>query len=332
MKVALLHNVNRGQSEQETEFDLPITIEALTKALSKEHQVVPIECTREFTRWIAQLILEKPDIAFNIAEGFKGPAREAAYPALCEQLGIPFTGPEASDLLICHNKAITKKLLMNSSVPMAWGKLLCSKDDLENLKSENVPYPLIVKLNSEGSSLGMDEHCIVKSWDELSTQVQRVLEKYESDILIEQYIEGKDLSTTYVEGLGIYGPVQYSYPNGSIYDYRLKSTDNHLVKVGKPENCPPHKKEEILSLTAHIVRELNLTGYCRADFRMEEGTGNLYFLECNAQVCFHPDGAFVLGATENSDLTYEDVVLHIVRHAAKHRGRINDLGFPHEKQ
>jgi len=322
MKVALLHNVNRGQDERETEFDLPITIEALTGALAKEHEVVPIECTRDFTRWITQLMLEKPDIAFNVAEGFNGPAREAAYPALCEQMGIPFTGPEAADLLICHNKAITKKLLAHANIPMAWGRHIRSNEDLESVKNESIPFPLIVKLNSEGSSLGMDENCIAPSWDDLETQVRKMLEKYHSDVLVEQFIEGIDLSTSFVQGLGTYGPVQYTYPEGSsIYDYRLKSKDNHLVGVQNP-SIPEETKEAALKMTDRIVKELHLTGYGRADFRLDEKAQQLYFLEMNAQVCFHPDGAFILSVTNNSEHTYDDVVLNIVRYAAKNRVKI----------
>lgn len=325
MKVALLHNVNRGQSEHETEFDLPITIDALTVALSKEHSVVPIECTREFTRWIAQLVLEKPDIAFNVAEGYNGPAREAAFPALCEQLDIPYTGPDASSLLICHNKAITKKLLAHANIPMAWGHLIRSESDLQSLKNEPISFPLIVKLNSEGSSLGMDENCIVNTWEDLDAQVVSVLQKYRSDVLIEQFINGIDISTSFVEGLGTYGPVQYTYPEGSsIYDYRLKSKDNHLVGVQNP-SLPKETKETVLKMTDSIARELHLTGYGRADFRLDEKTHQLYFLELNAQVCFHPDGAFVLGVTSNSEYTYDDVVLNIVRHAAKTRVRVGGL-------
>lgn len=331
MKVALLHNVNRGQNEHETEFDLPITIDALTEALSKEHTVVPIECTRDFTRWIAQLVLEKPDIAFNVAEGYNGPAREAAFPALCEQLDIPYTGPDASSLLICHNKAITKKLLVHANIPMAWGRLIRSEDDLQSLKNESVPFPLIVKLNSEGSSLGMDENCIVRTWDDLSTQVGLVLQKYQSDILVEQFIEGIDLSTSFVEGMGTYGPVQYTYPEGSsIYDYRLKSRDNHMVGVISP-SLPEGIKETALKITDAIAKELHLTGYGRADFRFDEKAQQLYFLELNAQVCFHPDGAFVLGVTNNSKNTYDDVVLNIVRHAAKTRMRVGAISSDQEK-
>lgn len=325
MKVALLHNVNRGQSEHETEFDLPITIDALTNALSKEHEVIPIECSKDYAQWIAQLVKEKPDIAFNVAEGYKGPAREAVHPAICDQLGIPYTGPNASNLVICHNKATTKKLLAGANIPLAWSHLIRSYHDLEMLKQSDTPFPLIVKLNSEGSSLGMDANCIVNSWNELKIQVQAVLAKYNAEIIVEQFIEGIDLSTSFVEGLGAFGPVQYTYPQGSsIYDYRLKSTDNHLVGV-ENASLPQATTESALKTTTIIADELELSGYGRADFRLNETSQQLYFLEMNAQVCFHPDGAFILGVTNNTEMTYDDVVLHIVRHAAKTRTQANKI-------
>jgi len=323
MKVALLHNVNRGQSEHETEFDLPITIDALLSALSKEHITVPIECTRDFTRWISQLILEQPDIVFNVSEGYFGAAREAVVPAICDQLDIPYTGPDATNLVTCHNKTVTKKLLSHANIPMAWGKLIRSDSELESFKAENIPFPVIIKLNSEGSSLGMDENCIVHTWDDLYTQVQMLLKKYKAHVLVEQFIEGIDLSTSFVEGLGTYGPVQYTYPKGSsIYDYRLKSKDNHLVGIQNPVLAESTKKAA-LNITDDIVKEFGLTGYGRADFRLDEERQQLYFLEMNAQVCFHPDGAFVLSVINNSKYTYDDVVLHIAQYAAKNRVRIN---------
>jgi D-alanine-D-alanine ligase len=324
MNVALLHNVNRGQSEHETEFDLPITIDALTAALSKEHIVLPVECTRDFTRWLTQLTLFHPDIAFNVAEGYRGAAREALYPAICEQLDIPFTGPGPTELLVCHNKSLTKRILQTEDVRMAWGKLLSAAADLDQLRDTALPFPLIVKLNSEGSSLGMDEGCIVYSWPELQQQVEKVWGKFRCDILIEQYIEGTDLSATFVEGLGVYGPVEYTYPNRSIYDYWLKSENNHLVKVDVPLNLPAVKRREILEKTEVVAKALRLQGYGRADFRMDAVTQELYFLEMNAQVCFHPDGAFILSVTKNCDLSYDDVVLHIVRHALQTRGCVRN--------
>jgi len=326
MKVALLHNVNRGQSEHETEFDLPITIEAITHALEKRHQVVPVECTADF-RWAARLALEKPDIAFNVAEGFNGAAREALYPAICEQIDVPYTGPGPTELLICHNKALTKKLLEGSDVPLAWSMVIRDPKELDLLDMQTVPFPLIIKLNTEGSSLGMDEHCIVHTANALQAQIVKLHAKFHSDIIAEQYIEGTDLSTSFIEGMGIYGPVEYTYPSGSIYDFRLKSSDNHQVGVGKPHDLDETDQENILKLTEQVVRKLDINGYGRADFRYNPTTHDLVFLEMNAQVCFHPDGAFVLGATEYSDISYEDVVLHIVEHAMKNRRRISRAGL-----
>lgn len=95
----------------------------------------------------------------------------------------------------------------------------------------------------------------------------------------------------------------------------------------KPIDFPPADRKRILELTECIAKKLDLNGYGRADFRYDPSTQDLVFLEMNAQVCFHPNGAFVLGVTEHSDRTYEDVVLHIVDHAMQNRRRISRTGL-----
>lgn len=316
MKVALAHNLNHEEHEYEAEFDLPLTIDALVKVLETEHEVTLVECTRDFIHWIAQLVLEKPDIIFNIAEGYSGAARESLYPAIFEQLGIQYSGPGPTELLVCHNKSLTKTLLERCGIPMAWDKVLKSPDNLQQLKETNLPFPLIVKLNSEGSSMGMDEHCIVSNWDELSQQVTAVWEKFHTNILVEQFIEGIDLSTSFIEGIGVFGPVQYTHGDTKIYDFRLKTRDNHTIDVVDPKDIPPDIRTRLKDLTRQIASVLDINGYGRADFRLTPD-GSIYFLEMNAQVCFHPIGAFVLAA-HNEGHSFEDVVLHIVKYAKEH--------------
>lgn len=326
MKVALLHNVNRGESEHETEFDLPVTIDALIDALSSKHEVVPVEGTRDFAIWTNELAICRPDIVFNIAEGYRGAAREALYPAICEQLDLPYTGPGPTELLICHNKDLTKRLLREIGIPLAWSRLLGSPADLESLRKQDIPFPLIVKLNSEGSSLGMDGQCIVQNFAALEQQVIKVWGKFRTDILTEKYVDGIDLSTSFVEGMGAFGPVQYTYPTGSVYDYQLKSTNNNQVGVENPKDSLGQWREGLLGWTNRIAEFLDLNGYGRADFRLDMRTQELAFLEINAQVCFHPDGAFILSAVNNSPYSYADVVSHIVDYAAEHRRRISRVG------
>ena len=47
-------------------------------------------------------------LVFNICEGYNGPARESVYAAILEQLNFNYTGPDSTNLLICHTK---KKLI-----------------------------------------------------------------------------------------------------------------------------------------------------------------------------------------------------------------------------
>jgi len=160
--------------------------------------------------------------------------------------------------------------------------------------------------------------------------VQYVEEKdwgrFQTDILAEKYVDGIDLSTSFVEGMGVFGPVQYTYPTGSIYDYRLKSTSNHQVGVKNPKDLLEQWRDRVLGLNKHIAEFLDLNGYGRADFRLDTQTQELAFLEMNVQVCFHTDGAFILSVMNNSHYSYTDVVSHIVDYADEHRRRISRVG------
>jgi len=83
---------SKGGDDAEAEYDAPQTIEAISQALeSYGHVVVPLEATAELPR---QLTDSPVDLVFNIAEGVEGRNREAAVPALCELMGIPYTGSE----------------------------------------------------------------------------------------------------------------------------------------------------------------------------------------------------------------------------------------------
>ncbi|GEM_PF-806482 len=324
MKVALLYNLNRGQSEQEAEFDSQATIDRLRKAIESEHDCETIEAIQDVRIWMVKLIEYQPDIIFNVAEGFEGAAREALYPALLEQLGYRYTGPGPTELLVCHNKALTKRLLERQGISMAWGKVLGSEQDIEALLlQDSLPFPLLVKLNSEGSSLGMDEHCVVSDCDELHRQLKSVWKKYQRNILVERFIPGRDLSMTFLEGKEIMGPVEYTYKTSRTYDFRLKTRDNDTIGVETPQDLSCDVRRKLFENAQKIVDVLDINGYCRIDFRLGDD-GILYFLEVNGQVAFHPQGAFVLAA--EPEMNFDEVVLHIIEQASQNRRRVSLTG------
>lgn len=324
MKIALLYNLNRGVTEHDAEFDSQGTIDKIVECLTASRHVVElVEATRDLVSWIIKLDYVKPDLVFNIAEGFVGAARESVHAAILEQLGMDYSGPGSTELLVCHNKAIAKRLLEQSGVKMAKDYVISNTDDLEALSLYALPFPLIVKLNSEGSSLGMDDKCIVEDFESLRCQVVKVLDKYGTNIIVEQYIRGRDLSTNFVEGIGVCPPVEYIYPEGQIYDYRLKTSANHVIEVATP-SLDSATESRIMKDTGVVAKVFDLNGYGRADFRLSEDN-ELYFLEMNAQVSFHPIGAFVLSAAR-AGYNMQQLLEHIVRHAKNTKRRTSAIG------
>ena len=84
--VAVKTELHQTKADTYAEWDTEETILAVKTALELHHDVTLIEANEES---YPALLQAKPDIVFNIAEGLRGPSREAQIPAILEMLGIP---------------------------------------------------------------------------------------------------------------------------------------------------------------------------------------------------------------------------------------------------
>src|SRR5687768_18557217 len=100
MKIAFTYNLRLTdvrETEKEAEYDSADTVNAIAAALEAAgHEVEKIEVSGPATNLLERLEAIDPDIIFNTAEGAGGRMREAFYPALFEELGIPFKIGRAS--------------------------------------------------------------------------------------------------------------------------------------------------------------------------------------------------------------------------------------------
>src|SRR5438270_11597118 len=157
MRIAFTHNLRLTDSEDEAEFDSVETVDAIAEGLrAGGHEVEKIEVTGPASRLAARIESYGPDLIFNTAEGRRGRAREAFYPALFEELGFPYTGSDAYVLTVTLDKGLTKLYLAAHGIDSPRGRLLTARD-LASLgdSSAGVPLPAIVKPNYEGSSKGI---------------------------------------------------------------------------------------------------------------------------------------------------------------------------------
>lgn len=314
-KIAMLFNLNRHQFEYETEFDSECTIDSIYNTLSKNYLVEKIEADKDFN-WISKLKTYNPNLVFNICEGFHGPARESVYAAILEQLGLNYSGPDSTNMLVCHNKFLAKKLLKDD-VLVPFGYVIKNKDEIKFLS--NIKFPVIVKLNSEGSSMGMTKDSVVYNFDSLNKEVTRFIDTYNRGVLVEQYIKGQDISMIYVEGLGALGPCIVNC-DSEFYDYEMKSDKDDTVDISTLDG----NFDELKMIVENIARKLDIKGYAKLDFRISDG--KFYLIEVNAQVSFHPEGEFITCAKKDN-YSFEQIINFIVKNALQHENKINSVGI-----
>ena len=273
MNIALTFNEIRTAGEAHAEFDSLTTIAALVAALHRlGHTVRPIEVSRPVDQVVVELRAVAPELVLNLAEGDRGRFREAFYPALFEQLGLPCTGSSASVLALCLDKALAKRVVAAAGVAVA-------RDAFVTVPGcgTALDLPVIVKPNFEGSSKGLH---VATTREGVTAAIGRVLARYPEGAIVEEYIEGSDVAVGWVAGIGMLAPVRYVYEGAAthpIFDRSAKGPG--VSRIELPELLPP---------TAHALREaaarsfaaLGVTGYGRADFRIKPG-GEVIFLEMN---------------------------------------------------
>jgi len=191
-QTATLPNEMLTRDDTYAEWDTLDTIHAVESALKRENRVTLIEADEDVYPTLASL---RPDIVFNIAEGLRGPSREAQVPAMLEFLDIPYTGSDPLTLAVCLDKARAKEILSYHSVPTPTFLIIEDPNDIGSL---TFSLPAIVKPNHEGSSKGVINASVVRTQEELRAQVRNVLETYNEPALVEQFLPGREFTVAMI--------------------------------------------------------------------------------------------------------------------------------------
>jgi len=331
MKIAFTHNLQLSQNEDEAEFDRPETIEAIIAALRElGHDVEPVEVSGSASRIVTRLEALSPHLIFNTAEGKHGRFREAFYPALFEHLGFPFTFSDAYVCAVTLDKHLTKKLVAERGVRTPECMLVDRLPVIE-IAGNELGFPLIVKPNFEGSSMGITSDCVVTCMESLKVQAQQLLSRFPSGVLVEKFIKGTDLTVPYLEGAspetsGVLEPASYEFalaqnvaPGLAIYDYALKSINYDAVSVKVPADITSAQRAEALAMTCKVIKILGIRDAARVDFRLAQD-GSLHFLEVNALPSLEPGASIYCSASLAGFDSVKKVVGSIVATAAERFG------------
>lgn len=312
------------------EWDSPATIAAVESALSRLGKVIRLEANESFPE---KLRLTRPDIVFNIAEGFHGVNREAHVPAICEFFGIPYSGSDPFTLSLCLDKARTKETLAYHGIPTPPFAVVEKLDDLEGvLKKLNLP--LFVKPLHEGSSKGITDSNLCFDRKHLIGQTEFLLENYKQPVLVEEYLPGKEFTCAVLGNgdealvLPIVGMNFETLPKGAlpIYSFDAKFVWDRPEKPLDIFQCPARITRELQAsierVTLDAFRVLGCRDWARIDVRLD-AFGNPNVLEVNPLPGILPDPAdnsCLPKAARAAGIGYEELIQNCLKYAAARQG------------
>ena len=344
MHIALLANLKKnapmwpGMSPDHwDDLDSEETIAAITAALeTRGHQVTFVEGNVTLIDRIREL---KPDICFNIAEGHFGDAREAQVPAMLEMLGIPYTGSRVLTLALCLDKPMTKRVLTYHDLPTPPFQVF---ERVTEPLTPDMQYPLFVKPSREGTGMGISAESIVYDEVQLETQLRQMFERYDQPILVERFIEGREITIGVVgnlsspvawrlpdnadaprisRGLHFFPPLEIDmsrYPSeeAGVYTGKIKTEMAHDFHYLCPAALTDEQIEELNWLTAATFRVTGCFDVARVDFRLDASDNNKpYILEINPLPGLNPEYSDLAIEAQADGWTYEELVNRILNEA-----------------
>ncbi len=300
------------------EFDSPVTVHGIAAVLrSLGHEVALLGDGREL---LERLLRDPPDFVFNIAEGHGvGRSREARVPAVLEMLDIPYTGSDPLTLAATLDKDCAKKLIQSTCVKVPQWTTWQPDEPLDEITTRHsLPYTAIVKPAWEGSSKGIRGKCVVDTPAELVEAIESHRRAYRQPVLVEEYIEGKELTVGIVGNsppqiLGVMQVLPTQNEERFVYSLEVKRDYLRRVRYECPAKLPPARLKAVEDAALIVHRELGCRDIARIDFRLKEDIP--YFLEVNPLPGLNPESSDLVILSRLAGWSYARLIERILQSA-----------------
>lgn len=263
MKIGVL----MGGFSSERQVSL-LTGEEIIKNLNKEkYEIIPIVINNK------EEIFEKlkgVDFIFIALHGEFG--EDGCVQSILETLNIPYSGSNPLTSALCMNKRQSKRILKSEGINVANGISLQKTDQLpSSIDSLNLNFPLIIKPNNGGSSIGIS---LVNNTDELNNAIKEAF-IYCDEILIEEYLKGEEYTVPILNGTAL--PTLSIRFKSSFFNYEAKYTSQDTIE--EIALLPDDLKKEIEDISEKSYKLLDCNAYARVDIIVSNGKP--YVLELN---------------------------------------------------
>lgn len=264
----------------------------------------------------------QPHVVFNLLQEFSGiTAYEQYVVAYLELLRQKYTGCNPRGLMLSRDKVLTKQLLAWHRIATPAFHLFPLGARFKEPKMGKLEFPLFVKSATEDASRGIAQASIVEDMSQLRERVEFIHEHVESDALVEEYIDGRELYIGVLGNRRLTTLPVWEMDFGTLAEKRSgiatsrvkwnrEYQKKHGIKTGPAEGLPQAEADKLARLAKRIYRALHMCGFARMDFRMRED-GKVFLLEANA----NPDLTYGEDLAESARLVginYDKLISRIV--------------------
>src|SRR5882757_7054360 len=304
----LAHAVDPGQDfspESLKEQDKPTEASVLECLTRLGHDVETLAVFDNVPAIVEKLTSYAPDLVFNLSESFHHDrSHEPNIPALLDLMKVRYTGSGPDALLLCKDKALAKKVLAYHRVHSPNFVVSKHSHPLRHLARFN--YPAFVKPVGEESSDGISKASFARDETEALERMRYIHQKFNCDVLIEEYIEGREL---YLSVLGnhrltVFPPREIFFEQvpedtPKFATYHAKWNEKYRkkwgIKNGPAKELPAGVEEHLKQLARKVYRVLKIQGFGRIDVRLTPA-GDVYVIEANPNPSLTEDEDFAQAA------------------------------------
>lgn len=216
-------------------------------------------------------ICQLADFVFMALHGENG--ENGKIQAVFDLFGIRYTGSGYLSSALAMDKGISKKLFEAAGIPTPHGISMKKEEMISEFAHTGLTLPCVVKPCSGGSSIGVS---IVRTGEEYEAALEEAF-RYENEIIIEEYIEGREFSVGVIDFQAL--PVIEIAPVEGFYDYKNKYKAGSAVETC-PADLPAEISERMQQIAVHVCETLGLDSYSRMDFLLNK-QNEMFCLEAN---------------------------------------------------
>jgi D-alanine-D-alanine ligase len=307
MRIAVVHNIEQhgvinqfGRPNKEMYYRNEIDL-FLANLKSSDFQVEEFDGDKFLFQQLQDFLPSIPretkpgGIVFNLAYGIQGESRYTHVPAMLELAGVPYTGSGPLAHSIALDKEMTKRVLLQAGIPTPRFVVVEKDTDQADLKNHGLRYPLIIKPKNEAGSFGIS---VVDNDDELLKNVSLTLEEYNQTLVIEEYLDGRELNVGLLgngSNLEVFDPVEIDFTASGERFQSFSGKKGGSYRHICPADIPESLIVELQEIAKETFALLRCCDYARVDFRLDSDM-KPYVLEINSMAAIHEKGSYYHGA------------------------------------